>query len=66
MELPVLKFGLWDDEPIAWTPGLALVFRDGAWVPANSSVVGLEARLMFLQPVAGHFHRRPASPAPIT
>jgi hypothetical protein len=39
-------FGSWDGDPVVLVPGKARVFVDGSWQPANSSVVGMEARVM--------------------
>jgi hypothetical protein len=46
MDSRKFKFGTWDGDPFVWTPGDAWVFSDGAWRPANSSVVGMEGRVL--------------------
>jgi hypothetical protein len=39
-------YGSWDGDPVLWSPGEAWSFADGAWKPANSSIVGMEGRVL--------------------
>jgi hypothetical protein len=60
---PEIKFGSIDGEAFAWVPGEAWVAKDGgSWVPVNSSIVGMDGRVLSKAAFAAKFPSLPPLP----
>ena len=63
MEPLKLTFGTVDGDPFVWTPGEAWVLVNGTWREANSSVVGMDGRVLPKAAFEAKFASLPALPS---